>query len=652
MFYPKLAVTNIGKNRKSYLPYILTCVLTVMMFYTMDAICKNEGVRQMPGADSMMVILNMASWITGIFSAIFLFYTNSFLVKQRKKEFGVYQVLGMDKRNLTKMLLWESVFTAAVSLGLGLLLGILLGKLMFLILLKMINFSVPLSFSIEPEAIVRTLFLFGIIFLVTFSYNLFQLRKANPVELLHGGNVGEREPKTKWLFTLIGVVTLAVGYGIAVTTESPLSALSSFFIAVILVIIGTYALFTAGSIAFLKILKKKKNFYYRPNHFATVSGMLYRMKQNAVGLANICIMSTIVLVLISVTVSLYTGMNDILSQRFPTDYHISLANPDTEKVAQIQQIVEEELECNDVKTKERQEMVTLSLAAIKKENALELTSDLQYTAGDMRALVLTTLECYNAMEKTEETLESGEILFCSPKGEFSGDSIRFGDQSYKIKEQLSSLKMEKYDNGPAVETIYAVVSDIEELYRLAETYDPEGRGAVTYHQYFNPKGEEEDCTKALKSIYERGAEMEGTYFEWRQSSEESFYQLYGGFLFMGVFVGFLFLMGTVLIIYYKQISEGYDDRERFQIMRKVGMSQKEVKRTIRSQVLTVFFLPLGAAMVHLAVAFPVLTKLMRTLNLTNVKLEAVCTVGTVCIFTVFYILVFMITSREYYRIVK
>ena len=295
MFYPKLAVTNIGKNRKSYLPYILTCVLTVMMFYTMDAICKNEGVLQMPGADSMIIILNMASWITGIFSAIFLFYTNSFLVKQRKKEFGVYQVLGMDKRNLTKMLLWESVFTAAVSLGLGLLLGILLGKLMFLIFLKMINFSVPLSFSIEPKAIVRTLFLFGIIFLVTFSYNLFQLRKANPVELLHGGNVGEREPKTKWLFTLIGVVTLAAGYGIAVTTETPLSALGSFFIAVILVIIGTYALFTAGSIAFLKILKKKKNFYYRPNHFATVSGMLYRMKQNAVGLANICIMSTIYL---------------------------------------------------------------------------------------------------------------------------------------------------------------------------------------------------------------------------------------------------------------------------------------------------------------------------------------------------------------------
>ncbi len=652
MFYPKLAVTNIGKNRKSYVPYILTCVLTIMMFYTMDAICKNKGVQQMPGADSMMVILNMASWITGIFSAVFLFYTNSFLVKQRKKEFGVYQVLGMDKRNLTKMLLWESVFTAAVSLGLGLLFGILLGKLMFLILLKMIDFSVPLAFSIEIKAIGRTLFLFGMIFFVTFCYNLFQLRKANPIELLHGGNVGEQEPKTKWMLTLIGVVTLLTGYGIAVTVDSPLSALGAFFIAVIFVIIGTYALFTAGSIAFLKILKKNKNFYYRPNHFATVSGMLYRMKQNAVGLANICIMSTIVLVLISVTVSLYTGVNDILSLRFPTDYHISLADPDAEKVTQIQQIVEEELKQNHVKAEEKQEMLTLSLAAIKKENALELTPDLQYEAGDMRGLMLTTLECYNAMENTEETLKPGEIFFCSPKGEFSGDRIRLGDQTYKIKKQLNSLKMETYNSVAGMETIYAVVSDIEELYSLAEAYNPEGRGAVTYHQYFNPKGEEEDGTKALKSIYERGAELEGTYFEWRQSSEESFYQLYGGFLFMGVFVGFLFLMGTVLIIYYKQISEGYDDRERFQIMRKVGMSQKEVKRTIHSQVLTVFFLPLGAAVVHLAVAFPVLTKLMRTLNLANVKLEAVCTIGTVCIFTVFYVLVFMITSREYYRIVK
>lgn len=652
MFYPKLAVTNIQKNRKNYIPYLLTCVLTIMMFYTMDAICKNEGVLQMPGADTMMIILNMASWITGIFSAIFLFYTNSFLIKQRKKEMGVYQVLGMDKGNLTKMLLCETILTAAISIGLGLLLGILLGKLMFLILLKMIHFTVPLAFAIEPAAIVRTLFLFGMIFLVTFGYNLFQLRKADPVELLHGKNVGEREPKTKWGFTLIGVAALAIGYGIAVTVETPMSALSSFFVAVILVIIGTYALFTAGSIALLKGLKKKKSFYYRPNHFATVSGMLYRMKQNAVGLANICIMSTIVLVLISVTVSLYTGMNDILEQRFPTEYHIQLANPNEETVTQLRQIVKEELKRENVETKDKEEILSLSLAAIKNGENLETTEVQDYTTDDLKGIVVTTLDCYNSMEGTTETLADDEILFYSPKKEFQAEEMRIGEEQYRVKAYLDSMKMEKYDSAVAVSKVYVVVPDYETIKTLAEKYAPEGSNAVTYHQYLNPEGEETACTRALETIYEKGAAMEGTYFEWREASEESFYQLYGGFLFIGVFVGFLFLMGTVLIIYYKQISEGFDDRERFQIMKKVGMSQKEVKRTIHSQVLTVFFLPLGAAVVHVAVAFPVLTKLMRTLNMTNVNLEAVCTIGTVLIFTIFYVIVFAVTSREYYRIVK
>lgn len=652
MFYPRLAVTNIKKNHKSYVPYILTCVLTIMMFYTMDAICKNEGVNQMLGAETMMTILNMASWITGIFSAIFLFYTNSFLIKQRKKEFGVYQVLGMDKWNLTKMLLCETLLTAVVSIGFGLLLGILLGKLMFLILLKMIHFSVPLAFSIEPAAVVRTLSLFGGVFLVTFCYNLFQLRKADPVELLHGGNIGEQEPKSKWFLTFIGVAALAVGYGIALVTKSPLEALGSFFIAVLLVIVGTYALFTAGSIVFLKLLKKKKSFYYRSNHFATVSGMLYRMKQNAVGLANICIMSTIVLVLISVTVSLYTGMNDILNIRFPTEYHIRLANPNEETVTQLRQIVNEEMKRENVEIKDKEETISLSLAAIKNGENLDTTEVKDYTADNLKAIVVTTLDCYNSMEGTAETLADDEIFFYSPEKEFQKEKMRIGEEQYRVKEYLDSMKMEKYDSAAAVSTVYVVVPDYETMKTLAEKYSPEESNAVTYHQYLNPKGEGAACTKALEAIYERGAALEGTYFEWREASEESFYQLYGGFLFIGVFVGFLFLMGTVLIIYYKQISEGFDDRERFQIMKKVGMSQKEVKRTIHSQVLTVFFLPLGAAIIHVAVAFKVLTKLMLTLNLNNVRLEAVCTVGTVLIFAIFYVIVFMVTSREYYRIVK
>ncbi|WP_251389503.1 ABC transporter permease [Mediterraneibacter agrestimuris] len=651
MFYPKLAVTNIRKNRKSYFPYILTCILTIMMFYTMDAICKNKGVYEMRGSDAMIAVLNMASWITGIFAAIFLFYTNSFLIKQRKKEFGVYQVLGMDKRNLMKMLLCETFLTAVVSIGIGLVLGILLGKLFFLILLKMIRFATPLSFAIEGESIVRTLILFGAVFAVTFCFNLLQLRKVDPVDLLHGGNVGEREPKTKWLLTSIGTATIAVGYGIALLTESPLASLENFFFAVILVIIGTYALFTAGSIAFLKLLKRNKNYYYKSNHFATVSGMLYRMKQNAAGLANICIMSTIVLVLISVTVSLYAGMQDILGLRFPMEYHVAVYDPDQERVSQMQQIVEEELEREQAQVEEKEELVSLYLVGTVSGNTVSV-SDGMMNLGGTHSIVVTTLDCYNFMEDKNETLAEGEILLCPAKGEMQGNTVTIGDSNFHVKKYLDSIKMETYEDSAVTPNVYVVVSDQNELYKIADKYAFNGQGSIVYHQYFNPKGEKDACTAAMNAIYERGAEIDGTYFEWRENSEEEFYQLYGGFLFIGVFVGFLFLMGTILIIYYKQISEGLDDRACFQIMSKVGMSRKEVKKTIHSQVLTVFFLPLGVAVVHVAVAFKVLTKLMAMLNLTNVPLEAACTVGTVAVFSIFYVIVFLLTSKEYYRIVK
>lgn len=653
MFYPKLAVTNIKKNRKSYYPYILTCVLTIMMFYTMDAICKNDGISNMPGGGSMQTVLNMASWITGIFAAIFLFYTNSFLIRQRKKELGIYQVLGMDKRNLVRLLLCETVLTAAVSIGTGLILGILLGKLFFLVLLKMIHFSVPLAFAIEIKSVIRTMVLFGAVFAVTFCFNLLQLRKVDPVDLLHGGNMGEQEPKSKWLLALTGAVTLAVGYGIALMTKSPLSSIGNFFIAVILVIIGTYALFTAGSIVLLKTLKKNKNYYYRPDHFATVSGMLYRMKQNAAGLANICIMSTIVLVLVSVTVSLYAGMNDILKLRFPMEYHVQVTDPDPERVLQMQQIVEEELKREQVELKEKEEMVTLYLAGMVNGDTLDILRDGgNFAADNVRGIVVTTLDCYNYMEEKNVTLDEGEVFLCSPEKELQGNAVTIGDRRYQVKEHLKSVKLERYDDSASIKNVYVVVSDQNELHELAGEYAFEGDQEIVYHQYFEPEGEKEACTAAMKAISERGAQMEGTYFAWRESSKESFYQLYGGFLFIGIFVGFLFLMGTVLIIYYKQISEGMDDRERFQIMCKVGMSQKEVKNTIHSQVLTVFFLPLGVAMLHVAVAFKVLTKLMAALNLTNVPLEAACTVGTAAVFSVFYILVFFMTSKEYYRIVK
>ncbi|PWJ48247.1 FtsX-like permease family protein [Faecalicatena contorta] len=657
MFYLKLALTNLKKNGKTYVPYLLTCVLTVMMFYVMSAISRNEGLDQMPGAGSMKTILAWAAIITGIFSAVFLFYTNSFLVKQRKKEFGLYQVLGMDKRNLAKMMKWETILTVIFSLTAGLLGGVLLGRLMFLILLKIIHFPVSLKFAVESQALIHTVILFLAIFFVTLLFNLLQVQTANPIELLHGGNQGEKEPKTKWLLTLIGVVTLGIGYYIAQTTDAPLTALTKFFIAVILVIIGTYALFMAGSIAFLKNLKKNKKFYYQTKHFTSVSGMIYRMKQNAVGLANICIMSTIVLVLISVSVSLYAGMEDIMDTRFPTDFRADIYNTEEENLSKVEWIIEEEMQKAGIESTDRISYRSGRLAAVwdKQEERLLLdqsNTDVSYVTEDFRSVMMIPLSDFNKMEDENITLEEDQLLVYMPGEKFDSDKIMLQDKEYQVKQVLEEMKIERNNMSYVLKTVYLIVDDTEQITQMLGQYGFKG-DSITYSDMFNLKGDEKAVESAMQHMKERLAgEMQEYTVEYRAAYSQEFYALYGGFLFLGIFVGALFLMATVLIIYYKQISEGYDDRGRYQIMQKVGMNLKEVKSSIRSQVLTVFFLPLAAAVIHVAVAFKVVTKLLAVLNLVNVHLFLICTIGTVGIFAIFYVVIFLVTSREYYNIIK
>lgn len=658
MFYAKLALINLKKNGKTYIPYILTCILTVMMFYIMNGIARNSGLDQMPGAGNLKLILIWASGITGIFSAVFLFYTNSFLVKQRKKEFGLYQVLGMDKSNLTKMMVWEIVFIVCISLAAGLGLGVLLGRLLFLILLKMLHFSVSLEFALEPQAVCWTVILFLCVFAATLLFNLLQVKTSNPIELLSGGRQGEREPKTKWILTVVGAAALGAGYFIAQTTDSPLAAIGKFFLAVILVIIGTYCLFTAGSIAFLKGLKKNRSFYYKPRHFTAVSGMIYRMKQNAVGLANICIMSTVVLVLISVTVSLYAGMEDILTTHFPVDLNIVLYDASNENVDRIGRIVEEEAQKAGVQAQGRISYRSGEFSAVfdKKEQAILLgESDIgnSYGTEDYRGVTMLPLEDYNKMEGKSEKLEDDEILVYSPEQEIDTDTLHIGGQDFQVKKILKEMKPEKNNYSYVIKNIYIVMPDVEKIADMKARYGMEGADTIIFSDSFNLKGDEEAKVSTMKIIKQRITEEVGnTLVEYREEAKESFYSLYGGFLFLGIFVGALFLMATVLIIYYKQVSEGYDDRGRYQIMQKVGMSKREVKSSIKSQVLLVFFIPLAAAILHVSMAFKTLTKLLATMNLVNTRLFLLCTLGTIVIFGVFYGIVFLLTSRQYYKIVE
>ena len=637
--YEKLAVTNLKNNRKTYVPYIFTGILTVMMFYIIDALSRGKGITQ----DTLKICLQYATGVIVVFAVIFLFYTNSFLIKRRKKEIGVYNILGMGKRHIARMMAVETILTAGISILGGLVFGIIFGKLMYLLLLKILHNSVDMQFSVNGTAIVQTVILFAGIFLLTYLYNILQRQLVNPVELLHGGNQGEKEPKSRWLLVIIGVAALGNGYRIALTTEAPLEALLKFFIAVICVIIGTYALFIAGSIVVLKMLRKNKAYYYNPKHFTSVSGMIYRMKQNGAGLANICVLSTMVLVMLSTTVSLYAGMEDILDSRFPRDVSIVCKQADVDHEEIIERLLKEQCEKAGVKITDRVWYRYGSMNAVLKGDKLENVNQ-YYPDNHFYYVEMMTQDEYNRIEKRNVSLEEQEILTYTTNGKCGKKQINIAGQNYLVKKELPEMTSQPKSTAEIYKTLYIVFANAEQIERI----EP-----FSYADKFNLKGDDGKQKEALEQIQNEFYEkIPDGMMESRMLSRSSFYELYGGLFFIGIYLGSMFIMATVLIIYYKQISEGYDDRERYQIMQKVGMSKKEVKRSIRSQVLSVFFLPLVVAVIHVAVAFKVMTKILGVLNLTNVSLFAVCTIITIAVFAVFYIIVYSITAKEYYRIVN
>ena len=637
--YEKLAVTNLKNNRKTYVPYIFTGVLTVMMFYIIDALSRGKGITQ----DTLKICLQYATGVIVVFAVIFLFYTNSFLIKRRKKEIGVYNILGMGKRHIARMMAVETILTAGISILGGLVFGIIFGKLMYLLLLKILHNSVDMQFSVNGTAIVQTVILFAGIFLLTYLYNILQIQLVNPVELLHGGNQGEKEPKSRWLLVIVGVAALGNGYWIALTTEAPLEVLLKFFVAVVCVIIGTYALFIAGSIVVLKILRKNKAYYYNPKHFTSVSGMIYRMKQNGAGLANICVLSTMVLVMVSTTVSLYAGMEDILDSRFPRDVSIVCNEADTNKEETLQRLIKEQCEKAGVKITDRVRYRYGSMNAVLKGDKLE-NVDQYYPDNHFYYVEMMTQDEYNRIEKRNVSLEEQEILTYTSNGKCGKKEINIAGRNYQVKKELSEMTSQPKSTAEMYKTLYIVFANAEQIERI----EP-----FSYADKFNLKGDDGKQKEALEQIQNEFYEkIPDGMMESRMLSRSSFYELYGGLFFIGIYLGSMFIMATVLIIYYKQISEGYDDRERYQIMQKVGMSKKEVKRSIRSQVLSVFFLLLIVAVIHVAVAFKVMTKILGVLNLTNVWLFTVCTIITIAVFAVFYIIVYSITAKEYYRIVN
>ena len=653
--YPRLAAINIKKNYKTYVPYILSCIGTIIMYYIMFALSKNSGLNHMSGGYQLKEILSLGSWVIAVFAVIFLFYTNSFLIKRRKKEFGLFNILGMEKKHISRIMFFETLYIAVISLVFGLLGGFILNRLMSLLLLKLIRFAVPLGFDISVPAITAAVTLFAIIFLLTFLNALRQIHFAKPVELLRGGQTGEKEPKTKKIITLIGVLTLGAGYWIALTTESPLAMIGLFFVAVILVIIGTYCLFTAGSIALLKLLRKSKGYYYKTKHFISISGMIYRMKQNAVGLANICILSTMVLVMISTTVSLYLGMEDVLRTRYPRNIIVTAKNVSEEQAEAMDGIISEEAASFKASMDDVLRFRYLYCLTIRENDTFTRYeyNDLAYPAG-MSDLYFVPLADYNKMQGNLYTLKENEVLLYTAEGSYESDKIILGGLEFSIKGKVKEFGTADTESA-LFNAYYVIVPDTNTARDITLSLGQNSGefGELSYFYGLDldaDKSTQIGLTDAInKHVKELG--IDG-YAEGAEKSRESFYSLYGGLFFLGIFLGLLFIMATVLIIYYKQISEGYDDKARFEIMQKVGMSRHEIRKSIHSQVLTVFFLPLLTAGIHINAAFKAITKVLAILNLTNIPLFAWCCAGSFLIFGLFYGIVYALTSRAYYKIVS
>ena len=642
-FFPRLALVNLVRNSRYYGPYLLSCGALAAMYYILRFLTWNEVIQTVRGAAYLQVMMSIGCFVVALFSIVLLLYANSFVMKRRQKELGLYNILGLEKRHIAALCFWEMLLCAAVVIPGGIAAGILLSKLILLLLLKLVQIPVQFGFSVSVRGVGETAALLGVLFLLALLWNLLRLGRSRPIELLHSDSAGEREPKTKRLLAVLGLAALLGGYAIALTTRNPVNALMLFFVAVILVMLGTYCLFTAGSIALLKRLRANKGFYYQTRHFTASSGLLYRMKQNAVGLANICILACMVLVTVSGTLCLYLGAEKSLDGRYPDDILVTQTLKDDTDPAATLDLVRRTVADAGRQMADLRYETSASFHARYSGNTL-LTDMSQ--SGLLTEITVLTAEEYSRL--TGETVALGENqVLAYADGDFQLPETFF----YEYEEAPIQVKarLDSFPAGDSAIVTNEVMLGLVADGTLAEHLMNTDLARRTFRIHLNTDGADSEklaCAKAVLAV------SDGRYgVASRQEMAEEFYAMYGGFLFLGIFLGLLFLMATVLIIYYKQVSEGYEDQRRYQIMQQVGMSRREVGASIRGQILLVFFLPLLTAGLHILAAFPMLCRILELFGLHEVGMFALCTAGTLAVFAAVYALVYGLTARTYERIV-
>ena len=664
-FYLKLAWTGIRKNKQLYIPYIITCVGMVMMYYIVSFLQFSSSLQRIPGGDTLQMIMEMGAWVVGIFAAIFLFYTNSFLIRRRKKEFGLYNILGMGKGNLIKIQIWESLLISFLSLVGGLFFGILFSKLAELLMINIMGGKVDFTFTVSVGSITNTILIFFLIFVVIFLRSVSHIGISNPIELLHSEHTGEKQPRANWILAVLGILLLAAAYYLAVSIKEPVTAFMTFFVAVVMVIVATYLLFLAGSVALCRLLQKNKRYYYQTRHFVSVSSMTYRMKRNGAGLASICILSTMVLVMLSSTTCMYIGAEDGIRTRYPRNMILDIYSRDENQIQEFQNQILQVVQEHGVEPKNILEYNMIELVGYVSDGKVITDPALveqfsMSTYEQIRYFHFIPLEDYNRMMKKEEQLSSGEAIVYSPNDPVGMDSLDIDVYGkIKIKKETDTF----IDNGNAVATVisslYVITPDYDKIVaKLTKLKDGSGNPLSNPNHYY---GFDMDCSgkKQLalyKQLYKTLNHPDNGFptvvCESAAKERDGFYGMYGSLFFLGILLGVVFVAATVLIMYYKQMSEGYEDKARFEIMQKVGMTKREIRQSVNSQVLTVFFMPLVTAGIHLAFAFPVISKLLVLFAVDNQKLLIATTVVCYLVFALMYVIVYRVTSGAYYRLVS
>ena len=673
-FYPTLAIQSIRKNKRLYLPYLLTCAGMVMMFYIIHYLAAMPLLMSMSGGRTTGQMLGLGTWIVALFAVIFLFYTNSFLMRRRQKEFGLYNILGMGKGNLSLLLLWENVFLFIASLGAGLLGGIALSKLAELGLMRVIRGEITYDFTINPEAVADTVILFAVIFLLIFLKGLIQLWRLSTVSLLKSENTGERPPRANYLLGFGGIVLLAAAYYMAVSIQSPLSALTFFFIAVGMVIVATFLVFVSGSVMLCRLLQKNKGYYYKKNHFVSVSSMAYRMRRNGAGLASICILSTMVLVMLLGSGSLYFGAEDSLHARFPRDITTSVRFLNSQADGEAEEALVREIgtvvRSFGIQPENEDYYLYATATGMLRDGMLVLDKDKVDSISansfdDLCQIYVVPLDDYNRCMGAEETLEEDQVLLHCIRRTCDDPTIALYDGTvWQVKKHTEDIMASGDAAMDIIPSVYIVVSDLSramdslnaELGNIGEKYTCQPIFSYGFDTELPAEEEIALCDalrlhlRELENAPETGFHVQ--YTECREAERQDFYGTYGGIFFLGILLSVVFLLATVLIIYYKQVTEGYEDEGRFEIMQKVGMSRQDIRKSVNSQMLTVFALPLITAVLHLGFAFPMVQKLLMLFNLRNVSLMRTVMAVTVLLFGLLYALIYKLTANAYFSIVS